>query len=92
MLRARKDPLGNESHTSNFLKISMLKLRTSIQNSVSAKGKTQQQQSSKHENRDASPTIDLLQRSFESLQHALNNKELELMSPSHGGQDHRYLV
>ena len=56
---------------------------------MAAKGKTQQQQSSKHENRDASPTIDLLQRSFESLQHALNNKELELMSPSHGGQDHR---
>ena len=68
------------------------KLRTSIQNTVAAKGKTPQQQSSKHENRDASPTIDLLQRSFESLQHALNNKELELMSPSHGGQDHRYLV
>ena len=59
---------------------------------MAAKGKTPQQQSSKHENRDASPTIDLLQRSFESLQHALNNKELELMSPSHGGQDHRYIV
>ena len=37
--------------------------------------------SSKNENRDASPTIDLLKRSFESLQYALNNKELELMSP-----------
>ena len=68
---------------------SMSKLSTSIQNSVAAKGKPQQQQSSKHEHRDASPTIDLLQRSFESLQHALNNKELELMSPSHGGRDHR---
>ena len=47
-----------------------------IKNNTATKSK-----SSKTENRDASPTIDLLKRSFESLQHALNNKELELMSP-----------
>ena len=47
-----------------------------IKNSAATKSK-----SSKNENRDASPTIDLLKRSFESLQYALNNKELELMSP-----------
>lgn len=47
-----------------------------IKNSTATKSK-----SSKNENRDASPTIDLLKRSFESLQYALNNKELELMSP-----------
>ena len=47
-----------------------------IKNNAATKSK-----SSKTENRDASPTIDLLKRSFESLQHALNNKELELMSP-----------
>ena len=47
-----------------------------IKNSTATKSK-----SSKHENRDASPTIDLLKRSFESLQYALNNKDLELISP-----------
>ena len=47
-----------------------------IKNNAATKSK-----SSKTENRDASPTIDLLKRSFESLQYALNNKELELMSP-----------
>ena len=48
-----------------------------IKNSNAVKGKV-----SKPDHRDASPTIDLLQQSFESLQSALNNKELELMSPS----------
>ena len=35
----------------------------------------------KVDQREASPTIDLLQRSFESLQSALSNKELDLMEP-----------
>ena len=44
-----------------------------IKNSAAVKCKVP-----KPEQRDASPTIDLLQRSFESLQSALNNKETEL--------------
>ena len=45
--------------------------------------------SSKVDQREASPTIDLLQRSFESLQSALINKELDLMSPSAAFQKER---
>ena len=45
--------------------------------------------SNKVDQREASPTIDLLQRSFESLQSALINKELDLMSPSAAFQKER---
>ena len=45
--------------------------------------------STKVDQREASPTIDLLQRSFESLQSALINKELDLMSPSAAFQKER---